>query len=189
VQLILAAALVSAAVIVAAWLASRSGSGAATRRDAPESIRRLQILALFAPGLAAAAEDPRALLVWQPLASTARALFPDDFAAIERAAGAPFPFGRDQIEAAHARWSSDWLAWERTHDGNTRLKGAAAEEELRASPGSAVCARGSTASSVRSWSATSAPRGVHAREQGVEQPRLLVVRTFRSARPRSSFGG
>ena len=137
-QLILAAALVSAAVIVAGWLASRSGSGVATPHDAPESIRRLQILALFAPGLAAAAEDPRALLVWQPLASTARALFPDDFAAIERAAGAPFPFSRDQIEAAHARWSSEWLAWERTHDGEYKVKTAAAEEELRATPGSAV---------------------------------------------------
>jgi hypothetical protein len=137
VQLILAAALVSAAVIVAGWLASRSRGGAA-RHDAPESVRRLQILALFAPGVAAAAEDPRALLVWQPLASTARALFPDDFAAIERAAEATFPFSRDQIEAAHARWSSEWLAWERTHDAEFKVKAAAAEEELRGSPGSSV---------------------------------------------------
>jgi hypothetical protein len=138
VQLILAAAIVSAAVIVAGWLASRSRSGDAKRHDASEATRRLQILALFAPGLAAAADDPRALLVWQPLASTARALFPDDFAAIERAAGATFPFSRDQIEAAHARWSSEWLAWERTHDGEYKVKAATAEEELRASPGSAV---------------------------------------------------
>jgi hypothetical protein len=138
VQLILAAAIVSAAVIVAGWLASRSRGGDATRDDAPQAARRLQLLALFAPGLAAAAEDPRALLVWQPLASTARALFPDDFAAIERAAGSTFPFSREQIEAAHARWSSEWLAWERTHDGEYKVKAAAAEEELRASPGSAV---------------------------------------------------
>jgi hypothetical protein len=131
VQLILAAAMVSAAVIVAGWLASRSRSGEATPR-------RLQLLALFAPGLAAAADDPRALLVWQPLASTARALFPDDFAAIERAAGSTFPFSREQIEAAHARWSSEWLAWERAHDAEYKLKAAAAEEELRSSPGSAV---------------------------------------------------
>ena len=122
--------MVSAAVIVAGWLASRSGSGEATPR-------RLQLLALFAPGVAAAAEDPRALLVWQRLASTARALFPDDFAAIDRAAGSTFPFSREQIEAAHARWSSEWLAWERTHDADYKVK-AAAEEELRASPGSAV---------------------------------------------------
>ncbi len=101
-------------------------------------MRRVQLLALFAPGLAAAAEDPRALLVWQPLASTARALFPDDFAAIDRAAGSTFPFSREQIEAAHARWSAEWLTWERTHDGEYKLKAAAAEEELRASPGSAV---------------------------------------------------
>jgi hypothetical protein len=138
VQLILAAAMISAAVIVAGWLASRSRSADATRDDAPQAARRLQLLALFAPGLAAAAEDPRALLVWQPLASTARALFPDDFAAIERAAGSTFPFSREQIEAAHARWSSEWLAWERTHDGEYKVKAAAAEEELRASPGSSV---------------------------------------------------
>jgi hypothetical protein len=138
VQLILAAAMVSAAVIVAGWLASRSRSGDATQPDASQAMRRVQLLALFAPGLAAAAEDPRALLVWQPLASTARALFPDDFAAIERAAGSTFPFSREQIEAAHARWSSEWLTWERTHDGEYKVKAAAAEEELRASPGSAV---------------------------------------------------
>ena len=100
--------------------------------------RRLQLLRLFAPGVAAAADDPRALLTWQPVASTARNLFPDDFAEIDRAAGSTFPFSREQIEAAHARWSTDWLAWERTHDAEYKLKAAAAEEELRQSPGSGV---------------------------------------------------
>jgi hypothetical protein len=130
VTLLLGAAIVSAAVILGAFIVSRSRGG--------DGARRLELLVLFAPGVAAAAQDPRALLVWQPLAATARALFPDDFAALDRAAGARFPFSREQVEAAHARWSSDWLAWERTHDAECKLKAAAAEEELRASPGSAL---------------------------------------------------
>ena len=135
--LILAAAIVSAAVVFAAVLVvarHRPRGADAGSNDA----RRLQLLALFAPGVAAAAEDPRALLVWLPLASTARALFPDDFAAIDRAAGGRFPFSRERVEAAHARWSAEWLMWEASHDTEYKLKAAAAEEELRASPGSPV---------------------------------------------------
>jgi hypothetical protein len=136
VLLLLSAVIVSAAVLAAAGIVAR-GRAAADRGAAP-SAAHLQILSTFAPGIAAAAEDPRALLVWQPLASTARAIFPDDFAAIDRAGGATFPFSREQIEAAHARWSTAWLAWEYAHDAEYKLKAAAAEEELRASPGSAV---------------------------------------------------
>ncbi len=51
-----------------------------------------QLLALFAPGVAAVAEEPRALLAWQPLAVTARKIFPAEFAALDRAAGGTFPF-------------------------------------------------------------------------------------------------
>ena len=131
-------AVVAGALIVAAWLVSRVQRVEATARHTAQAARRLQLLQLFAPGIAAAAEDPRALLVWQPIASTARAMFPDDFVELDRAAGTTFPFSREQIEAAHARWSSDWLAWERAHDGEYKVKAAAAEEELRESPGSAV---------------------------------------------------
>jgi hypothetical protein len=130
VQLLLAAGVVGAALIVAAWIvASRRQAPAVSPQDG--SARRLEILRAFAPGIAAAADDPRALLVWQPLAATARNLFPDDFAAIDRAAGATFPFSSDFVQAAHARWSTDWLAWERTHDAEYKLKAASAEEELR----------------------------------------------------------
>jgi hypothetical protein len=132
-----AAAMVSAAVVFGAWLVVRARSADA-QPDRSSRTRHLQIVALFAPGIAAAAEDPRALLVWQPLAATARALLPEDFAAIDRAAGAMFPFTREQIDAAHARWSTEWLTWERTHDAEYKLKAAAAEDELRASPGSMV---------------------------------------------------
>jgi hypothetical protein len=136
--LIAVAVVVAAALVVLTRLISHVRRHEAARRHSADAARRLQLLQLFAPGVAAVAEDPRALLTWQPLASTARAMFPDDFAELDRAAGASFPFSREQIEAAHARWSTDWLAWERTHDVEYKLKAATAEEELRASPGSSV---------------------------------------------------
>jgi hypothetical protein len=81
-----------------------------------------------------AARDPRALLVWYPLAKTARAMDPDVFAAIDRAAQRPFPFSTDQVQAAHAQWTADWLAWERTHDAEYKLRSATIEQELGSSP-------------------------------------------------------
>ena len=63
----------------------------ATREEAARG-RALQVLAVFAPGVGAAQTDPRGLLLWQPLARTARRLFPDEFAALDRASGATFPF-------------------------------------------------------------------------------------------------
>ena len=128
---------VAVVVVVATALVVARRIETAARQSA-HAARRLQLLRLFASGVAAAADDPRALLTWQPFASTARRLFPDDFAELDRAAGGTFPFSREQIEAAHARWSTDWLAWEQTHDAEYKLKAAAAEEELRASPGSSV---------------------------------------------------
>ncbi len=98
--------------------------------------RTLQILALFAPGVTAAVDDPKSLLSWQPMAATARRLFPDDFAALDRAAGTVFPFSADQIEQAHARWTADWLAWEQAHDTTYKLRVAQAEAELVAAPAS-----------------------------------------------------
>jgi len=92
--------------------------------------RKTEMLALFASGIDAARRDPRALLTWQPLASIARKLFPAEFAEIDAAAGSPFPFTTEQIQAAHARWSAEWLTWERAHDGEYKLRAAAALEEL-----------------------------------------------------------
>ena len=122
---ILCAAIVAAAVAWAGWRVSirsadhRGGAGDTAR-----------LLALFAPGIAAAADDPRALLTWQPLALTARRLFAQEFAEIDKAAGGTFPFSVAQIEAAHSRWTADWLAWERTHDADFKLKATLLEEEL-----------------------------------------------------------
>jgi hypothetical protein len=100
--------------------------------------RTKELLAMFIPGVAAAASDPRALLTWQPLATTARKLFPEEFGELDRAAGGRFPFTRDQLQAAHSRWTADWLAWEQAHDAEFKLKAAAVQQELAGSERSPV---------------------------------------------------
>lgn len=108
------------------------------RRDA--AIQSL--LSIFGPAQAAAQLDARLLLVWQPLAESSRKLFPDAFAALDRATGRRFPFDKDAIERAHAKWTADWLAWEKTHDEEYRLKAAAVEQEItRATGESAALAK------------------------------------------------
>jgi hypothetical protein len=107
------------------------------REDAAQS-RRASLLQLFSAGVASVRSDPPSLLVWQPLARTARQLFPDDFKALDRAAGGAFPFTREEIAAAHARWTAEWLAWEQRHDAEFKLKASVAEHDLAASGGSPV---------------------------------------------------
>jgi hypothetical protein len=109
----------------------------AAREEAARG-RTLALLQMFTPGQAAAQADPRALLVWQPLAKTARELFPQDFASLDAAAGATFPFTKDQLQSAHAQWTADWLAWERAHDAEFKLKAAVAEQALTEAGGSAL---------------------------------------------------
>jgi hypothetical protein len=104
------------------------------RRDA--SIQSL--LATFGPAQADAQRDARLLLVWQPLAEATRKVFPDAFAALDTATGKRFPFDKDAIERAHAKWTADWLAWEKTHDEEYRLKAAAAEQDLQRATGEAA---------------------------------------------------
>jgi len=103
----------------------------------PDSDRQsATLLALFAPAVAAAAVDPRAVVAWQPLAAAARTLYPQAFAELDRACGSTFPFSTESIERAHARWTADWLAWERRHDVECKLKAATVEHELGASAAS-----------------------------------------------------
>ena len=93
--------------------------------------RALQcLLATFAPGIAAAHQDPRQLLVWYPLARTGRKLFPDAFRELDTAAGGTFPFTKEQMSAAHSRCTADWLAWERAHDAEYSLKTAQVQDEI-----------------------------------------------------------
>jgi hypothetical protein len=139
----LLAALIAAAVVAAAvaWAATQIVTELrATRQDASHA-RVLDVFTAFAPAAGAVAEDPRAVLVWEPLARTARKLFPDEFAKLDRAAGAPFPIGPERIEAAHARWTADWLAWEGAHDAEFKSKAAALDEEMGAKPSPASRAR------------------------------------------------
>jgi hypothetical protein len=127
VLLILGAALVSVAII---WAALRIASELRAIREDTSRARVLDVFTAFAPAAGAAADDPRAVLVWEPLARTARQLYPDHFAQLDRAAGARFPFGPERIQAAHAQWTADWLAWEGAHDAEFKTKAAAIEEEL-----------------------------------------------------------
>jgi len=126
--LIVAAAIGAAAFVIATEL--RAARAEATRT------RMLTILQTFAPGIEAARADPRAMLVWQPLARAVRQLFPTECAALDKAAGGSFPFTREQVQAAHSTWTTDWLAWERAHDADYKDRAAVAEHELAASNGS-----------------------------------------------------
>lgn len=130
------AVIVAGAVLVAGRLVA---AALAPRRDDRAGV--LAVLQLFAPGIEAVDRDPRALLVWQPLAGVARRLQPDLFAAIDAAAGATFPFPRARIEAAHARWTTEWLTWERDHDAAFKLKAAVVEAELARGAGPDARAR------------------------------------------------
>lgn len=128
-MILLGSAIVAAAVIAGAWRVVAELR--AVREDAARD-RVATILQLFAPAVAAAQHDPRAFLVWQPFVTTARAIMPAEFAALERAAGR-FPFSNEQLQAAHAQWTTDWLAFERAHDAEFKLKAAAAVAEVAAS--------------------------------------------------------
>lgn len=124
-------ALLSAIVALLALLLT-----ALRKRQKESAIQTL--LSTFGGAQAAAQRDARLLLVWQPLAESARTLFPDAFASLDAATGRRFPFDKDAIERAHSTWTADWLAWEKTHDEEYRLKAAMVEQELRNATGDAA---------------------------------------------------
>ncbi len=90
------------------------------------------------PAVAAVQNDPRQLLAWYPMAQASRKLHPDAFAALDAAFGGAFPFPKDRLEAAHARCTSDWLAWERSHDAEYSLKAAQVEDDIARAGGAAT---------------------------------------------------
>jgi hypothetical protein len=96
------------------------------------------MLHTFGAAQAAVLGDPRQLLAWYPLARAARQLEPDAFAALDAVLGRSFPFSRADAEQAHAKVSSDWLAWEKAHDEEYRIKAAEAERVLAACSGDAA---------------------------------------------------
>lgn len=128
-----ALAVLAGSGVFATWALWRLVAAVCLARHEESRDRTLRLLALFAPGVAAAAEDPRALLSWQAIAVTARSLFPGESSALDRACGARFPFSAEQIQSAHARWTAEWLAWEQTHDSEYKLKAAEIEATLRVS--------------------------------------------------------
>jgi len=135
VEIFLAGIVVAVAIVVA-------GSQIVTelKRGGEERLRarQLSIAALFAPALSQVQDDPKAILAWQPLAKTLRVQFPQEFAALDAATGSAFPFTRDLIVASHAKWTIDWLAWERAHDATYKLKAAEAQQMLAGSGDSSV---------------------------------------------------
>ena len=95
------------------------------------------LIATFAPAAAAAQQDPKQIVVWYPLAQTSRKLFPEAFKELDTAAGGAFPFTREQLKAAHSRWTADWLAWERAHDAECSVKTAQVQDEIDRAQGQA----------------------------------------------------
>src|SRR5206468_12825325 len=90
----LALVLVAGAVY---WAARQVVAELKSARDEASRTRATTLLELFARGKSEASRDPRALLVWFPLAKMARALDPEVFAVLDRTAGRPFPFSKDEI--------------------------------------------------------------------------------------------
>ena len=138
--LLAATVVLVAAPADAAWALWQLVSAVRVIQEREARERSLQLMALFAPGVSAAVQDPRALLAWQPLAATARKLFPEDCAALDRAWGTTFPFSAEQIQAAHSRWTAEWLVWEQAHDSEYKLKVAEIEATLQG-PGASPVGR------------------------------------------------
>ena len=103
-----------------------------TWREEQRRNRELSIATLFAPAIERARDDPRVLLTWQPLAKTLRARFPEEFTALDAASGSTFPFSADFLASAHARWTADWLTWEKAHDATYKMKALVAQQEQHA---------------------------------------------------------
>ena len=119
-------ALVGTLTVVVAIAAERA------RRDRRRQHREQVVAVLLASvGPAVARADGRELLGWRRVAGTLRELLPEAVRTIEKRTGQPFPFPREVVEDAHARWTADWLAWERAHDIRFRQRTSALEAELR----------------------------------------------------------
>ena len=98
------------------------------RRDAV----LLSLLSALGPAVLDSKASPERLVAWAEVARTARSLFPDAFTQLDAAAGGQFPFSQQLVEAAHARWTADWLAWERQHDLKYKQRAAEVESEHEA---------------------------------------------------------
>lgn len=121
------------AVVVTAERARRE-----RRRQHRERLAAL-LLTTLAPEAARA--EPRGLLAWRAAAEAARRMFPDAVREIERRTGEAFPFPHAVVDDAHARWTAEWLAWERSHDTEYRRRASALEAELQDAAGATPAGR------------------------------------------------
>ena len=121
-------ALVATLTVVVVVVAER-----ARREHRRQHGERLIALLLASVGPAVARADGRELLGWRRVAAALRGLLPEAVREIERRSGESFPFPRKVVEDAHARWTAEWLAWERAHDIRFRQRTSALEAELRES--------------------------------------------------------
>jgi hypothetical protein len=123
---VIGSVLIAVGIVCVALLAAQEWRAA--RREA--GVRAM--LALLVPAQIAARRDARELLVWFPVAEASRRLMPDVFRELDAAMGSRFPFTQSDVDEAHARWTADWLAWERSHDVEYKLKLATLETEAGA---------------------------------------------------------
>ena len=105
------------------------------------------LVELFAPATARGRHEPRELVAWSETAATVRRLFPDVCAELDRGMKGRFPFSDELIETAHARWTTEWLSWERQHDIEYKNRAAGLEATLEgAAPDAQRVVRGRLAS-------------------------------------------
>ncbi len=90
----------------------------------------VRLLESFAPAISQGKTDPQGLVAWSEVAQSARRLFPVAFTQLDAASGGRFPFSRELVQAAHARWTADWLGWERQHDLEYKQRASVAETAL-----------------------------------------------------------
>ena len=126
---LLAALIVAGAV---AWGALQiAGALRASGAGAGRGDQVAALLTLFAPALAATQQDPRALpRLAADCQRGASALPRTNLHRWTTPWAAGFSFSNERIEAAHAQWTADSLAWELAHDTEFKLKAAVAEQDL-----------------------------------------------------------
>ena len=90
----------------------------------------VSLIELLGPVAARGRHDPPELVAWSETARTARRLFPDACTELDQAMDGRFPFSDELIEAAHARWTTEWLSWERQHDTEYKKRAARLEATL-----------------------------------------------------------
>jgi hypothetical protein len=116
-----------AALAASVFLVLRDG-----RRRHREHVQ-LRVLEIFGAAIPRVQKVPPELVSWAKLANAARGLFPHAFVSLDAAIGDRFPFPAGLVEGVRARWTSEWLTWEREHDAE--YKGRASEIDHNLSVG------------------------------------------------------